>query len=41
MIDHIALQVSDVESSASFHTDVFGPLGLGTLMRVGGAIGLG
>jgi catechol 2,3-dioxygenase-like lactoylglutathione lyase family enzyme len=41
MIDHIALQVSDVERSATFYTDVFGPLGLGTLMRVGGAVGLG
>jgi catechol 2,3-dioxygenase-like lactoylglutathione lyase family enzyme len=31
MIDHIALQVSDVERSATFYTDVFGPLGIGTL----------
>jgi catechol 2,3-dioxygenase-like lactoylglutathione lyase family enzyme len=41
MIDHIAVQVSDVDSSAAFYTDVFGPLGLVTVLRVGLAVGLG
>lgn len=41
MIDHIALQVSDVEASASFYPVVFGPLGLGTVLRFGSVVGLG
>ena len=41
MIDHIALQVADVPASAAFYTDVFGPLGLGTIFEFGGAVGLG
>jgi catechol 2,3-dioxygenase-like lactoylglutathione lyase family enzyme len=45
MIDHVGLQVSDVESSAAFYTAVFAPLGLEQLMRFqspdGEFVGLG
>ena len=41
MIDHIVLQVSDVETSAAFYTDVFGPVGLSTVMSFEHVVGLG
>jgi len=45
MIDHISVQVADVEASAAFYTDVFGPLALTEVMRFdadfGLAVGLG
>lgn len=34
MIDHLGVQVDDVESSASFYTTVFAPLGFAEAMRI-------
>src|SRR5579863_7935161 len=33
MLDHIALQVADVEASSAFYLEVFAPLGFRELMR--------
>ena len=35
MIDHIAVQVADVEASAAFYLRIFGPIGLHEAMRYG------
>jgi len=41
MIDHVAVQVADVEASVAFYTGVFAPIGLAELLRHGPAVGLG
>jgi len=41
MIDHVAVQVADVDDSVSFYTEVFGPIGIEELMRFGTTVGLG
>lgn len=41
MIDHVAVQVADINASVAFYTDVFAPIGLVELMRPGAAVGLG
>jgi catechol 2,3-dioxygenase-like lactoylglutathione lyase family enzyme len=33
MLDHVGVQVSDVEASATFYTSVFGPVGVHEAMR--------
>ena len=33
MIDHIGIQVADVEASLAFYLRVFGPLGMREMMR--------
>ena len=40
MIDHIAVQVADVEASAAFYLRVFGPIGLHEAMRYDSGNGL-
>ena len=39
MLDHVSLQVSDVERAVRFYTSVFGPLGVAEVMRVNGQAG--
>ena len=39
MIDHLSLQVADVDAAASFYTHVFGPVGLREAMRMGDVVG--
>lgn len=34
MLDHVSLQVSDVDAAVRFYTSVFGPLGVTEVMRV-------
>lgn len=34
MLDHLSLQVSDVDAAVAFYTSVFGPLGVHEVMRV-------
>ena len=41
MIDHIAVQVADVQASADYYTDVFGPIGLIRVLEFPGVVGLG
>ena len=45
MIDHLALQVADVDAAAAFYIEVFTPVGLRELMRLsrqeGTVVGLG
>lgn len=43
MIDHLGIQVADVEASAAFYLDVFAPIGMRELMRfpVGGGLFVG
>ena len=40
MIDHLSLQVADVDAAASFYTRVFAPAGVREAMRHDGAVGL-
>ncbi|MGY1601328.1 VOC family protein [Geodermatophilus sp. SYSU D00815] len=40
MIDHLSLQVADLDAAASFYTRVFAPLGVREAMRHGDAVGL-
>ncbi len=35
MLDHVAIQVADVEAATRFYIDVFGPLGVREAMRHG------
>jgi catechol 2,3-dioxygenase-like lactoylglutathione lyase family enzyme len=39
VIDHLALQVADVEAAAAFYTDVFAACGVAEVMRFGTAHG--
>jgi catechol 2,3-dioxygenase-like lactoylglutathione lyase family enzyme len=39
VIDHLALQVADVEAAAAFYADVFAPCGVSEVMRFGSADG--
>ena len=41
MLDHLGVQVADLEKSAAFYQTVLAPLGGGELMNVGVAIGYG
>ena len=41
MIDHVAVQVRDVDASVAFYTDVFAPIGLVEVMRYGSVVGMG
>jgi catechol 2,3-dioxygenase-like lactoylglutathione lyase family enzyme len=38
MLDHLALQVADVEASAAFYVRVFGPAGIREAMRMEGPV---
>ena len=40
MLDHVGVQVSDVEASVTFYTSVFGPVGVHEAMRFGDEDGL-
>lgn len=40
MLDHLSIQVSDVEAAAAFYVRVFAPLGLREAMRFGLVVGL-
>lgn len=40
MLDHVGVQVSDVEASATFYTSVFGPVGVHEVARFGDGDGL-
>ncbi|MGY1806425.1 VOC family protein [Blastococcus sp. SYSU D00669] len=40
MIDHLSLQVADLDAAVSFYTRVFAPLGVREAMRHGEAVGL-
>jgi catechol 2,3-dioxygenase-like lactoylglutathione lyase family enzyme len=40
MLDHMGVQVADVEASAAFYTTVFGPAGVHETMRFGDEDGL-
>ncbi len=40
MIDHLGIQVADVDASAAFYTKVFAPVGLREAMRHGDTVGL-
>jgi len=41
VIDHVSIQVDDLEASAAFYDAVFAPLGYGRLMHYPGTIGYG
>ncbi|HEY2044890.1 MAG TPA: VOC family protein [Jatrophihabitans sp.] len=41
MIDHISLQVDDVEAALEWYTAIFLPLGVGALVDFGDVIGFG
>ena len=41
MIDHVGLQVADVDASVDFYVNVFAPVGLRVMMRFEGFAGLG
>ena len=41
MIDHVSLQVADLDASVAFYTDVFAPIGLREVMRHEQHVGLG
>jgi catechol 2,3-dioxygenase-like lactoylglutathione lyase family enzyme len=41
MIDHLGLQVSDLERSKAFYAKALQPLGYGVIMEFPGAVGLG
>ncbi len=45
MIDHLGIQVADVDASATFYLDVFGPVGLEKVMDfeapIGRVVGMG
>ena len=41
MLDHISLQVDDLQSAAEFYDAVLAPLGSRRILDVGGAIGYG
>lgn len=43
MIDHLGIQVADVEASAAFYLDVFAPIGIREIMRfpTGGGLFVG
>jgi catechol 2,3-dioxygenase-like lactoylglutathione lyase family enzyme len=41
MLDHIGLEVSDLQRSRAFYEAALAPLGIGVLMEFEGAVGLG
>jgi len=41
MIDHISIQVTDLEASVAFYARALAPLGYGLVMRAGPAAGFG
>jgi catechol 2,3-dioxygenase-like lactoylglutathione lyase family enzyme len=41
MLDHVGIEVGDLERSRAFYEAALGPLGIGLIMEFEGAVGLG